>query len=463
MASASPDSTPDPAADSAPGAAGGSTSAASGSTSAAASAASAGGGSTNAAAGATTAGRLQGQRVALVGRLASMSKREAARLLCRHGAVVLDKPGANVDLLVIGEHQWPLPSTGDLEQWLDEATCRAAAEGRLRVVSETQLWEELGLVDRQPDIHRLYTPAMLADLLGVPVAVVRRWHRRGLIVPVCEVRRLPYFDFQEVATARRLAELLAAGVSPRAIEKKLEALARFVPSVKRPLAQLSVIVEGREILLRQGDGLIEPGGQLRFDFEAWHREAPAGQASGIAPRPAETSGSCAALPEAPVAQARPAVPLPQTPAQLRALAAELEDDGQLAAAGEMYRAAMAAGGPQPELCFQLAEVLYRLGDLAGARERYYTAIELDEEYVEARANLGCVLAETGQHELAVAAFQGALALHPEYADVHYHLARTLDELGEAEQARQHWEAFLRLAPESPWAETARSRLAMSGQ
>ena len=75
---------------------------------------------------------------------------------------------------------------------------------------------------------------MLADLLGVSVAVIRRWHRRGLIVPVREVRRLPYFDFQEVATARRLAELLAAGVSPRAIERQLESLARYLPGVTRP-------------------------------------------------------------------------------------------------------------------------------------------------------------------------------------------------------------------------------------
>ena len=62
---------------------------------------------------------------------------------------------------------------------------------------------------------------MLADLLGVGVSVIRRWHRRGLIVPAREVRRLAYFDFREVATARHLAELLAAGVSPAAIEKKL--------------------------------------------------------------------------------------------------------------------------------------------------------------------------------------------------------------------------------------------------
>ena len=98
------------------------------------------------------------------------------------------------------------------------------------------------------------------------MAIVRRWHRRGLIVPRREVRKLPYFDFQEVATARQLAELLAAGMSPQAIEKKLAELVRYRPGVERPLAQLSVIVEGKQLLLRQGDGLIAPGGQLWFNF-----------------------------------------------------------------------------------------------------------------------------------------------------------------------------------------------------
>ena len=89
----------------------------------------------------------------------------------------------------------------------------------------------------------MYTPAMLAQLVGVPVAVVRRWHRRGLIKPEREVRRLPYFDFQEVATARRLAELQSAGASPAAIAKYLQALARYLPHVDRPLAQLAIVVE----------------------------------------------------------------------------------------------------------------------------------------------------------------------------------------------------------------------------
>jgi tetratricopeptide (TPR) repeat protein len=370
---------------------------------------------------------LRDQRIAFVGKLASMARREAAQLARQHGATVVEKPDASVHLIVVGEEDLPFPGTSQ-EEWFDEAMRRQMERGAVEVITETQLWQRLGLVDAQHEAHRLYTPAMLADLLHVPVAVIRRWHRRGLIVPVREVRRLPYFDFQEVATARRLAELLAAGVSPRAIEGQLEAFARYLPNVARPLAQLSVIVRGKEILLRQGDGLLEPGGQLRFDFDAPQHE-PA-----------------------------PARPMPVSPEQMCHMAAELEEEEQLGAAADMYRAALAAGGPKADICFQVAELLYRLGDLSGARERYYMAVELNEDYVEARANLGCVLAETGCRELAVAAFEGALRYHSDYADAHYHLARTLDELHERDRAEEHWRAFLAMAPDSPWSDEARTRL-----
>ncbi len=393
--------------------------------------------------------QLKGTRIALVGRLASMGRREAAQLLRSRGATVVERPDPSVHLIVVGEQELPLPDNDDLEKLADEPIRQAIEQGSLEILTETQLWQRLGLVDAGQDIHRLYTSAMLAELLGVPVAVIRRWQRRGLIVPVREVRRLAYFDFQEVATARRLAELLAAGISPAAIEKKLEKLVRYLPGVQRPLTQLSVIVEGKEILLRQGDGLIEPGGQLRFDFEA--AEHPTSEPATFNTEPVfSTLGRPAADENV------------QTPAEMCQMAAELEEAGLLEPAAEMYRAAMAAGGPTPELCFQVAELLYRIGDLNGARERYYMAIELDEDYVEARANLGCVLAEAGQLELAVAAFQGALTYHPDYADAHYHLARILDDLGRTSDATPHWQTFLQLAPDNPWADQARCRLEGSG-
>ncbi|HEY5315037.1 MAG TPA: MerR family transcriptional regulator [Pirellulales bacterium] len=386
------------------------------------------------------AATLAGARVVLLGKLAGMSKRDALQLLRAQGAVCVD-PGQPSDLIVVGEQELLLD---DAPEWLSQPASSGAAPAE--AITETQLWQRLGLVDAERNVHRLYTPAMLADLLGVPVAVIRRWHRRGLIVPARQVRRLPYFDFQEVATARRLAELLTSGAKPAAIERQLGALKRWLPAIARPLAQLSVIVEGRELLLRQGDGLVDAAGQWRFDFEA-EDSLPADAAPTVPFSPLAGSPDNASL------------AAPASPDELCQWAAELEEAGQLDQAADAYRAALVAGGPRPEICFQLAELLYRMGEVAAACERYYMAVELDEDYVEARANLGCVLAERGRPELAIAAFEGALRYHGDYPDAHFHLARLLDEAGQHGEARGHWESFLQLAADSPWADTARQRLA----
>src|SRR5258707_1275318 len=113
-----------------------------------------------------------------------MSKRAAQRLVREHGGVALDRPEDGADLIVVGEAELPL---ADLTELLGAEARQAAECGELAVLTETQLWQRLGFVEGEQSIHRLYTPAMLADLAGVPLAVVRRWHRRGLIVPAREV------------------------------------------------------------------------------------------------------------------------------------------------------------------------------------------------------------------------------------------------------------------------------------
>ncbi|MCE9604595.1 MAG: tetratricopeptide repeat protein [Planctomycetia bacterium] len=387
---------------------------------------------------------VAGLRTVIVGKLAGMTKSAARKLLVARGAVVVDELDAEVRLIVVGEQDLP-PS--DLAERIEQTSPQPTA---VRVVSETELWEALGVVEPRQQVHRLYTPAMLAELLGVPATVVRRWHRRGLIIPAREVRQLPYFDFCEVQTARRLTQLLAGGASPKTIEKQLTALGRLLPTVERPLAQLSIIVEGEALLLRQGDGLLEAGGQYRFDFgtaDELHSTSPSESVSDVAPAPLpDLSGDLAP---------------PRSAKRLCQTAVELEEMGRLAEAADLYRAALATGGLNAEICFALADVLYRLGDLGGARERYFTAVELNEDYVEARANLGCLLVEEKRFDLAIAAFQGALRYHDDYADVHYHLARALDEVGLSAEAEVHWRAFLALVPESPWAENARRRIGIA--
>jgi tetratricopeptide (TPR) repeat protein len=392
-------------------------------------------------------GSLDGRRVAFAGKLGAMNRREAKRVVRAAGGVMSEQVGAEVDLIVIGADQKPSDNYSEL---LSDGVLEAAGQGTLEIISETEFWQRLGHVEAETDARRLYTPAMLSELLGVPLSTIRRWHRRGLITPFRQVNRLAYFDYEEVASARHLAQLIAAGESPREIETKLGRLAEMFPSLQRPLSQLSIIIEGHSLLLRQGAGLIEPGGQMRIDFAALesggHTESTANSAvlafPGRDESPSNEAGHWT------------------TAEEFLEAAIELEDSGDISDAIEVYRSMLLALGPTPDVVFRLAELLYQTGDLPAARERYYLAVELDPEYVEARSSLGCVLVELRQWALAEAAFRGALEHHPDYPDVHFHLARLLDELDRRVEASKYWQEFLQLAPRSPWADEARERLGL---
>lgn len=391
-----------------------------------------------------TQSAIANRRIAFVGKLGGMNRREVRELVrCNH-ATMVDRVDESVDLIVIGADVIPL---GEQTELLDDWVLEASAVGRVSVINETQFLQQLGIVEPGLDVDRLYTPAMLADLLELPISTIRRWHRRGLITPTRQYNKLPYFDFQEIASARRIATLIASGATATAIETKLSRLAGLYPNLERPLSQLSVIVEGRNVLLRQGGGLIEPGGQMRIDFESLDQDVAA-------------PGDSQFLSIQDAIDAPKSLEQLATPDEFIELATEFEDAEDPQSATEVYRAMALAFGPTPEACFRIAELLYQQNDLPGARERYFMAVELDESYVEARASLGCVLVELDQKELALSAFHGALQFHPEYPDVHFHVGRLLDEMERESEARPHWQTFLQLAPKSPWAEEARQRLAL---
>lgn len=394
---------------------------------------------------------LAGLFVAVAGRLDGWNKKDAHALIREHGGILVATTDPRVNLVVIGGEQWPL----NLEASLCEYLAARARRGEVEVINQNQLLERLGLIEDSSEVRQLYTPSMLARLLDVPTTTIRRWHRQGLLLSVREVHRLPYFDFQEVISARRIAQLLAAGVSAVDLERKLKQLSVLFPEVERPLAQLAIIVEGRRILLRDGEGLVDARGQRHFDFDA--------DDSSSATTVSEHSDSDGLPPSAVSTISIDDRPDGKGPSveQLIHEAAQLEADGQLEDAINTYRSALLIDHDLPDVHFLLAELLYRCGETAAARERYFVALELDEDYVEARANLGCVLAETGHAELAIAAFEGALARHSEYADVVFHLARTLDDVGRDQEALDYWRLFLQLAPHNPWAAEARDRLGLA--
>jgi tetratricopeptide (TPR) repeat protein len=396
---------------------------------------------------------LKNKRVVFVGKLGAFPRKEAMQLIREHGGNPLERVADDIDLVIIGADELPAEDLSDL---LSESIRKGMREGRTTLVHEHELWQQLGVVDESSSMQ-LYTPAMMAGLIKTPVRNIRRWLRMGLLASKKVAHRLPYFDFEQVQNARQLLGWISRGALPTEIKRQLTEFAPWVAN--RSLMELDLVVDGRRLLLRHGGQLLSANGQLHLDFdrdEEW-------ESQGTSTLPFQTTGIShdSGLGDSlgiSVADANSNDVQNWTRDELLHMAEELEDAGRFEQSIEWYRVILAKYGMTAEICFQLAELLYRSGDNSAARERYYNAVELDEDFIEARANLGCVLAETGQTELAIAAFQGALVRDDRYPDVHYHLAKCLDELGDGEQAARHWIRFLQLSPQSPWAEEALDRL-----
>lgn len=445
---------------------------------------------------------LNGKTVRIFGPLQSMTQREAAKLICEHGGEILPTTGPSgsipADWIIIGENQDVFTDTLSREtpEWLTDQLREDIECGLTHIATETQLLQRLFPSDDQSkDLTALYTPMMLAELLHVTVSDVRRWYQRGLIAPVRVIQRLPYFNLEEVFSARRLSLLLQNGVKHPSIEKKMRALRKLNPTILPMLAGNDLVIQGKNVFLRQNDRLLESSGQMVLDFDTLDDETPETfdqQAFAQIPGRVEdftrfdsekwrdqlfpgddwedseetteddTSGknSLWTKSSAILDQLNEREEERISLERMRSEAFALEEAGKLAEAEEMWRNVLLAAGANAEDAFQLGDLLLRENHLEAARERFSMAIEMEEDFVEARASLGCVLGELGEIQLAIAALQGAIACHPDYAEAYYHLARFLELDGQKEKACECYKKFLNLVKdkESFWGKEASKRV-----
>lgn len=473
---------------------------------------------------------LNGKTVRIFGPLQSMSQRDATQLIREHGGKVLPAASAQssssavsaeppVDWIIIGERQHVFTDacSQEVPDWLTDQLRDDIECGLTHIATETQLLQRLfPSEDQSRDLTALYSPVMLAELLQVTVSDVRRWYQRGLIAPVRVIKKLPYFNLEEVFSARRLSMLLQNGVKHPSIEKKLKALRSLNPGVLPLLASNDLVIQGKNVFLRQNDHLLESTGQLLLDFESienekeearerQERELPENLRQipgriedltrfdsahslenlesifGEEEEVSDWEDSDEALsPDSEAQSARselwakssaflgrltlqPEETLPENRisiSQMRASALALDEAGKLDEAAEMCRNLLFAAGANAEDAFQLGDLLHRMGNLEGARERFSMAIEMDEDFVEARASLGCVLGELGETQLAISALEGAISYHGDYAEAYYHLARFLELDGQKGSACRCYRKFLELTDsrDSFWSREAAARI-----
>ena len=374
---------------------------------------------------------LAGRKIAVTGRLVSMTHRDLARLVEELGGQFVQAPTRATNFLVVGQDGWPLDGEARPTASLTQARRLKSLGYAIEIVTEDAFFTWLGVGEGSTSVHRHYTIVQLSRILGVSRDRIRGWMRAGLIEPVELVHRLAFFDYQQVASAKMLCELVAQGLNPPKIRAGLEQLRRWLPGVDAPLSQLAVLEEGGRLLVRLESGnLAEPSGQLRMEFEPEDENALA-VAGGLDDRNAD---------------------------QWFQAAIGHEDAGDFAAAADAYRRAVRLEPDDPILHFNLANALYVLGETDEAAAEFGQAVRYDPDYAEAWNNLGTLLTEGEQRDEAIAAFGRALAVVPQYADAHFNLAETLAAAGCTSEACKHWRAYLALDPASPWASEARRRL-----
>ncbi len=448
-------------------------------------------------------GELENKRVAFVGRLFGMSRRDASDLVRKYGAKVSRKLDAKLNLIVLADD---LSMLLDTDTWLTPEMADAVSRGELEIISETKLWQRLDEFDAarnngsqsvQADaptnastsLMRLYTPSMLASMLDVPVATIRQWSRMGLIHPVRQVKKLPYYDLREVDGARSLAQLLEKGVSPALIKEKIEQLGKYIPSAVRSLDQLSILLSGKKALFRIGSDILDSRGQLHFDLndapdyelrsqnnaanEQNSKDSPKESPLGFPWKLVDKSEIQTESEPEPTDFASildmvfmdDSAPLPVSEQTLREDIAALQQagdwDNALAAARLLLLAYRSDSLQQlSEDNVVLADILFHLERFDAAEERLLIALEYDSDNLEARLNLGCLLKQQGRNSAAESAFKGCLEQFPDYADAHYHLASLLDDLERSDEALVHWQRFWDLTPSGPWKTVAAERLGL---
>src|SRR3954471_15248815 len=89
---------------------------------------------------------LTGRQVMLIGKLASMPRREAEQVIREHGGTLVDR-GGGADLIVVSDETAIRPGSKLDRDLFDDNLRERFASGEAELLGESALWAQLGLVE----------------------------------------------------------------------------------------------------------------------------------------------------------------------------------------------------------------------------------------------------------------------------------------------------------------------------
>jgi predicted CXXCH cytochrome family protein len=131
---------------------------------------------------------------------------------------------------------------------------------------------------------------------------------------------------------------------------------------------------------------------------------------------------------------------------LRKLGIALRRSGQHTEAAEVLQRAASIAPREPLTWHELGLAYRSLGRDADAVTAIEKALERDPELPEAHNNLGIIRLAAGAPAPAESSFREAIRIRPDYADAHGNLANLFSGAGRLAEAREQFEIALRLRP-----------------
>jgi tetratricopeptide (TPR) repeat protein len=268
-----------------------------------------------------------------------------------------------------------------------------------------------------------FTIADVQKKYGVSRRIVAHLVKEGFISPVRGKHREYRFTFNDVVVMRKAYELYAAGIPPGKTARFLKQLnTELSKEINESPASLRISAAGKELVVRDGDGLRNAQGQLVIDF---------GVADGQNVR------------EFVPARPQPAAEPHKSAADWFKAAASLEASDPVRAVA-WYEKAI-------ELDQQYADAYINLTCLLVEGEQYLEAFAVCQEGLVhcpdaalLHFNMGIVHEEMTRISEALKSYKSALALDAAMADAHYNAARLHEQLGQPKAAIRHYGEYHRL-------------------
>ncbi len=126
-----------------------------------------------------------------------------------------------------------------------------------------------------------FTSHEVSEIIGLSRRQVQHWDRTGLIKPGL---RTPgghsRYTFQDLVSFKTAKKLLDAGVSVQRLRQSIARLQRLLPTIKRPLAELTLVATGDMVLVFyegtvfeaiSGQEWIVEVAEIQQSVDKWHK------------------------------------------------------------------------------------------------------------------------------------------------------------------------------------------------